>query len=153
MWLSPILALAAIPRPPCKTDARSVAMSPNMFGSTTTSKSSGSLTSHIVNASMNAWFVLVLGYSPEISSKICLKSLHPRSTLLLSTQVTFWGVPDLFSLRAASSNPNLITLSEPFREIGLGSHATSPSSPGNFSIVIGSSLDPTAACAERLSRL
>ena len=149
-----MLALAAMPMPPCRTEARSVAMSPNIFGRTTTSRSSGSLTSHIVKASMNALVVSMSSNSSSISSNTLLNSLHPRKTLLLSTQVTLWGAFRWLCLRLASSKANLMTLSLPLRVIGRGSHATSsPSRPGNLGVARGSSLAPTAAWAERRRRL
>ncbi len=152
MCLGPIFALAAIPRPPCNTLARSVAMSPNMFGRTTTSRSSGSLINHMVNASMYAASVSISGFASDISVNIFLNNLHPRVTFDLSTHVTDWGVPNLFSRWRAKSNAKLITRSLPLREIGLGSHATSPSRPGNSSITIGSSFSPFAFCSIRRSR-
>ena len=70
----------------------------------------------------------------EISLKTFLNRRHPRRTLLLSTQVTFCGVPMRDSRLLASSNANLMTRSLPAREIGLGSQDTSPSRPGKLSI-------------------
>ena len=147
MCLGPRFALAAIPSPPCKTLARSVAISPNIFGRTTTSKSSGSLISHIVKASMYAASVSMSGFCSEISLKIPLNNLHPRVTLDLSTQVTDWDTPIFLWRCRAKSNAKLMTRSLPLRDIGLGSHSTSPSSPGNSSITIGSSFSPLAFCS------
>ncbi|OGS65947.1 MAG: hypothetical protein A3K59_00720 [Euryarchaeota archaeon RBG_19FT_COMBO_69_17] len=51
---SPTFPPAAIPIPPWRTAARSVAMSPNMFDVTATSYDSGERIIHWRNASMNA---------------------------------------------------------------------------------------------------
>ena len=77
--------------PPLIIAPRSVMMSPNMLGVTTTSNHSGFLTNHMVMASTNVNSVVTSGYFFLVSVKTSRQSPYTSdSTFALSTDVSFF---------------------------------------------------------------